>query len=146
MKRRTWRFAPDSFCYNTAMTKEEKIRFRGEMEARTLKFAADVAALLRRFGGDENRNTRLHAKSSTSIGANYREANRAETVSDFLHKIGIVLKEADETHFWLGLVLSIDPEIEDGKRLCDESLELVKIFQSIKTKTRTYLRGKGELS
>ena len=129
------------------MTTEEKIRFRGEMEARTLKFAADVAALLKRFGGDENRNTRLQlAKSSTSIGANYREANRAETVSDFLHKIGIVLKEADETHFWLGLVLSIDPGIEDGKRLCDESLELVKIFQSIKTKTRTYLRGKGELS
>ena len=108
------------------MTKEEKIRFRGEMEARTLKFAADVATLLKRFGGDENRNTRLQlAKSSTSIGANYREANRAETVSDFLHKIGIVLKEADETHFWLGLILSIDPEIEDGKRLCDESLELV---------------------
>ena len=128
------------------MTKEEKIRFRGEMETRTLKFAADVAALLKRFGGDENRNTRLQlAKSSTSIGANYREANRAETVSDFLHKIGIVLKEADETHFWLGFVLSVDPEIEDGKRLCDEALELVKIFQSIKTKTRTYLRGKGEL-
>ena len=40
---------------------------------------------------------------------------------------------------------SIDPEIEDGKRLCDEALELVKIFQSIKTKTRTYLRAKGEL-
>ena len=107
------------FCYTIAVvTKEEKIRFRGEMETRTLKFAADVAALLMRFGGDENRNTRLQlAKSSTSIGANYREANRAETVSDFLHKIGIVLKEADETHFWLGLVLSIDPEIEDGKRL-----------------------------
>ena len=128
------------------MTKEEKIRFRGEMEARTLKFAADVAALLKRFGGDENRNTRFQlSKSSTSIGANYREANRAETVSDFLHKIGIVLKDADETHFWLGLVLSIDPEIEDGKRLCDEALELVKIFQSIKTKTRAYLREKGEL-
>ena len=71
---------------------------------------------------------------------------RAETVSDFLHKIGIVLKEADETNFWLGLVLSINPEIEDGKRLCDESLELMKIFQSVKTKTRAYLRGKGELS
>ena len=128
------------------MTKEEKIRFRGEMETRTLKFAADVAMLLKRFGGDENRNTRRQlAKSSTSIGANYREANRAETVPDFLHKIGIVLKEADETLFWLGFILSLDQEIEDGKRLYDESLELVKIFQSIKTKTRAYLRVKGGL-
>ncbi|WP_407440422.1 four helix bundle protein [Fibrobacter sp.] len=128
------------------MTNEEKTRFRSEMEERTLKFAADVAMLLKRFGGDENRNTRHQlAKSSTSIGANYREANRAETVPDFLHKIGIVLKEADETLFWLGFVLSLDPEIEDGQRLCDESLELVKIFQSIKTKTRAYLREKGEL-
>ena len=41
------------------MTKEEKICFRGKMEALTLKFAADVVALLNRFGGGENRNTRL---------------------------------------------------------------------------------------
>ena len=85
------------------MTNEEKTRFRSAMEERTLKFAADVAMLLKRFGG------------------------------------------ADETLFWLGFVLSLDPEIEDGQRLYDESLELVKIFQSIKTKTRAYLREKGEL-
>ena len=41
------------------MTEEEKLcrqRFRAEFETRTVKFAADVAALLKRFGGDKNRN------------------------------------------------------------------------------------------
>ena len=131
------------------MNEEEKLRrqhFRAELETRTVRFAADIHRLIQSVHGDEFKNFRFQiGKSSTSIGANYHEANRAEFVSDFIHKIGIVLKEADETHFWLGLVLSIDPEIEDGKRLCDESLELVKIFQSIKTKTRTYLRDRGEL-
>jgi len=36
-----------------------------------------------------------------SVGANYREANRAESHDDFIHKIGIVEKEASETCYWL---------------------------------------------
>jgi four helix bundle protein len=42
-------------------------------------------------------------KAGTSIGANYREANRAESKNDFIHKIGIVEKEAAETQYWLEL-------------------------------------------
>ena len=43
-------------------------------------------------------------KSGTAIGANYREANRAESRKDFVHKIGIVEKEASETQYWLDLL------------------------------------------
>jgi len=43
------------------------------------------------------------AKAGTSIGANYCEANRAESRNDFIHKIGIVEKEAAETQYWLAL-------------------------------------------
>lgn len=42
-------------------------------------------------------------KCSTSVGANYREALRAESKADFIHKIGIVEKEASESEWWLEL-------------------------------------------
>jgi four helix bundle protein len=45
-------------------------------------------------------------KSGTSIGANYREANRAQSKDDFIHKISIATKEASETGFWLELITS----------------------------------------
>jgi four helix bundle protein len=42
-------------------------------------------------------------KSGTSVGANYREANRAVSLADFTHKIGIVEKECSESLYWLEL-------------------------------------------
>ena len=44
-------------------------------------------------------------KSGTSIGANYREANRAESKADFIHNLAVVEKEASETLYWLELLL-----------------------------------------
>ena len=71
-------------------------------------------------------------KSGTSIGANYREANRAESHNDFIHKIGVVEKESAETQYWLELCeeAQIGPADERG-RLVRESGELVAIFTSI---------------
>jgi len=43
-------------------------------------------------------------RSGTSIGANIREAQRAQSIADFLSKMKIALKEADETHYWLILL------------------------------------------
>lgn len=40
-------------------------------------------------------------KAGTSVGANYREANRAESRKDFIHKIAIVEKESSESEYWL---------------------------------------------
>jgi len=40
-------------------------------------------------------------RAGTSIGANYREANRAQSRNDFIHKIALVEKEAGETQYWL---------------------------------------------
>lgn len=42
-------------------------------------------------------------KSGTSIGANLREAQNAESKADFIHKIKIAAKEVDETEYWLEL-------------------------------------------
>lgn len=71
-------------------------------------------------------------KSSSSIGANYREANRGESRSDFIHKIGLVEKEAAETQFWLELFEELKiGDREERRWLLQESGELLAIFTSI---------------
>ncbi len=47
-------------------------------------------------------------KAGTSVGANYREANRAESRADFSHKVGMVEKEISESHYWLELFEEAD--------------------------------------
>ena len=125
------------------MNEEEKLRrqqFRAELEARTVRFASDVHRLIQNVHGDEFKNFRFQiGKSSTSIGANYHEANRAESVTDFVHKIGIALKEAEETVFWLRYLIDVLPELEGANEIFNECMELVKILQTIKTKTQKRL-------
>lgn len=68
-------------------------------------------------------------KAGTSIGANYREANRAESKKDFIHKIAIIEKEAAETQYWLELCAEADIGNEKQRRwLLKESGELLAIF------------------
>lgn len=71
-------------------------------------------------------------RSATSIGANYMEADAAESKKDFMHKIGICKKEAKESMHWLRMMATV----QDGKKnecriLWKEAHELVLIFSSI---------------
>ena len=52
-------------------------------------------------------------KSGTSIGANYCEALGAESPQDFIHKVAISLKEANETYYWLDLIYSSNYLLKD---------------------------------
>ncbi len=75
------------------------------------------------------------AKASTSAGANYEEAQGAESNKDFIHKIGIVSKEVRECNYWLRLLDKIlDEQYKNEKfnHILKESIELKKIFTSIK--------------
>jgi len=54
-------------------------------------------------------------RSGTSVGANYREANRARSKTEFISKMGDCLKEADETLYWLELLL--EEKIVPAKKL-----------------------------
>ena len=74
-------------------------------------------------------------RSATSVGANYRAACRAKSTADLLHKLAIVEEEADETLFWLELLVEgeIMPESK-LKSLMIETNEIVAmIVASIKT-------------
>src|ERR1700747_336928 len=78
-----------------------------ELEARTKRFALSViqfvGKLPRSKASDVIGDQLL--KSGTAIGANYREANRAQSHDDFVHKVAICEKEAAETEYWLELAV-----------------------------------------
>lgn len=76
-----------------------------ELEERTKKFALRIISFVSSLPKSKATDVLGYQllKAATSIGANYREANRAESHEDFIHKIGIVEKEAAETQYWLGL-------------------------------------------
>lgn len=76
-------------------------------------------------------------RSSTSIGANYMEADGAESKKDFQHKIGICKKESKETMHWLRMLAKAYPECESNCRNhWKESQELALIFSSIINKMK----------
>jgi four helix bundle protein len=111
-----------------------------ELERRTKAFGVKVvrfAAALPRNRVSDTLGMQL-LKSGTSVGANYREANRAQSRSDFIHKIALVEKEAAETQYWLELFE--DAKIggpEDRQWLLRESDALLAIFTSIGKSTKT---------
>jgi four helix bundle protein len=68
-------------------------------------------------------------RAGTSIGANYREAARAESRNDFIHKIGVVEKEAAETVYWLELLEAAGlGDATERQALQREAGELLAIF------------------
>lgn len=76
-------------------------------------------------------------RAGTSIGANYCEADCAETKKDFEHKIGICKKESKESRHWLRMIATAAPEFKSEARvLWQEANELNLIFTSIVKKSR----------
>jgi four helix bundle protein len=71
-------------------------------------------------------------KAGTSIGANYREANRARSKADFKNKINICESEANETCYWLEIIAELKwCEIQESEAMQKETKELLAIFTSI---------------
>ncbi len=115
-----------------------------KIQDRTLSFAVRVVKLCK-FLSELNGVTRVLYKqlirSGTSIGANVREAQSAQSDRDFLHKLEIALKEARETEYWLIILVEADLVKEQRIRLlrqeCEEIIKiLVVITKKIKQKIR----------
>ena len=71
-------------------------------------------------------------RSGTSIGANIREANNAESKADFIHKMAIAQKECDETLYWIELLTDSSILIDqDTEIIYNKANELLKIIRSI---------------
>lgn len=71
-------------------------------------------------------------RSGTSIGANVREAQNAESTADFIHKMAIAQKECDETMYWLELMRETDFLTEtEFQSMHKEAHALLKMIRSI---------------
>lgn len=104
---------------------------RRELEKRTRRFALRIiqfVATLPRNKISDVIGYQL-VKAGTSVGANYHEANRAESRNDFIHKVGIVEKEAAESSYWLTLCHDATlGDVQQRHWLSQESGELLAIF------------------
>ena len=102
-----------------------------QFRQRAYQFALQVIRLYRRLPRtDEARIIgRQLLRSATSVAANYRAAGRSRSKAEFVSKMGTVVEEADETVFWLELL--VDAQIVSKGALDDlsvESQELLAIF------------------
>ena len=102
-----------------------------ELKGRTKQFALRVIRLIealpRTQTGRVIGNQLL--RSATSVAANYRAVCRARSQADFVHKLGIVEEEADESLFWLELVVEANlMPVSRVEELIQEADELTAIF------------------
>ncbi len=110
-----------------------------ELMDRTRQFAIRVFKLMDRLPKSEASKVVTYQllKSSSSVAANYRAANRGKSSANFINKIKTVLEEADESHFWLTFIGDVELLKREDKELASlikESNELTAIFTaSLKT-------------
>lgn len=101
------------------------------MKRRTKQLALVVIRLCRTLPSSPEARiiTRQLLRSATSVAANYRAVCRARSTADFTSKLGLVLEEADETLFWLELLVDANVARPEQVRLSlDEANQLVSIF------------------
>ena len=112
----------------------ENKEFAKQLEKRTKTFAITIIKLSSSLPNTpEGRVIRNQiTKSGTSIGANYREANRARSKADFSNKISISESESSETVYWLEIIEELEwTEIQLIEAVLKEANELLAIFTSI---------------
>ena len=112
------------------MSRVERAR---ELQGRAKKFALRIIRAFARLPKNEEARVlgRQFLRSGTSVAANYRAACRARSAADFISKISVVVEEADETLFWLELI--VEAKLVPGKlveSLIAECEELLKIFSA----------------
>ncbi len=109
-------------------------QFAKELEKRTKIFAVRIIRLSSKLPNTpEARVVRNQTtKSGTSIGANYREANRARSKADFRNKIDICESESSETQYWLEVIVEMEwSSFDQVKYEYEECSQLLAIFTSI---------------
>ena len=116
-----------------------------DLRQRTKEFALRIIKLFRALPKTEEARIlgRQVLRSGTAVAANYRSACRARSRADFISRIGITVEEADETAFWLELIVEAGI-IRRSKleSLLVEADALVRVFQASRTTAR---RAIGDL-
>jgi len=110
-----------------------------DLEERTAKFGEDVIRFCRKIKRSPIADPLVNqlVKAGTSVGANYCEADDAESKQDFRHKIGICKKESRESKHFIRMIVIAIPELkEEAAPLWQEAKELNLIFNKIYIKVK----------
>jgi len=112
-----------------------KSKRKYDLEERTARFGERIIEFAKSLPRNPI-NDRLIGQlvdSGTSIGANYMEADGAESKKDFRHKIGICRKESKETKHWLRMIAKANPtRLDECRELWQEAQEFTLIFSAIR--------------
>jgi four helix bundle protein len=125
---------PKMYSKSKGRDRKNNKEFAKELEKRTKRFAVRIIRLSTKLPNTpEARVVRYQmTKAGTSVGANYREANRARSKADFRNKIDICETEASETQYWLEMIIEVGwLTREDLEWEYEECSELLAIFTSI---------------
>ena len=117
--------------------KRDQSEKQRDLAERTFNFAVRVIRFLKAVKYSKENDVVKYqlAKSASSIGANYEEAQGAYSKEDFSYKISICFKEAKESNYWLRIVKATDiSSSQDLDDLIQESNELKNIFGSMNKK------------
>jgi len=111
---------------------------RYDLEERTLVFTQDVISFTQKLTKNiaNIEIIKQLVRSAGSIGANYIEANESFSKKDFILRIKICRREAKETIYWLKLLVILESQEEERRKLIQEATELMKIFGSIVEKSK----------
>jgi four helix bundle protein len=113
----------------------ENKEFAKQLENRTKEFAISIIQLSSSLPKTEEGKVIKNqiTKSGTSIGANYREANRSRSKADFINKIRLCESEASETKYWIEIIADMEwVDSEKIKSIYAEAKELLAIFTTIR--------------
>jgi len=117
---------------NQAQNPNDKKRY--DLEERTAQFGEMIIELAKTLPRDPINSPLISqiVRAGTSIGANYVEADGAESKKDFRYKISTCKKESKETKHWLRMIVKANPSRRDEcQKLSREAQELSLIFSSI---------------
>ncbi len=106
------------------------------LKSKSYSFALEIVKVCRELQSNkEFILSKQLLRSGTAIGALVEEANQGESKADFIHKLSIANKEANETQYWIRLLTDSNMlSKETGEPILEKSVELIKISTaSIKT-------------
>lgn len=117
---------------NQAQNPNDKKKY--DLEERTALFGEAVIRFIKPLPETPTNRPLISqiVRSATSIGANYMEADGAESKKDFRHKVAICKKESKETMHWMRMMATANPDRKDEcRKLWQEAHEFTLIFSSI---------------
>jgi len=123
----------------------EGVLRRRDLVERTKAFAVDVVGLIQELPRNRVADVIGHQllRAGTSVAANYRSARRARSRREFLAKMGIVEEEADESSFWLELL--VEAQVVASQRVVELRHEAEQLVAITVASIRTARGGRGSV-